>query len=72
MMCNGNLQCNLKGSGNGCGISWIKDSSDAQNPWRMLLVGIQCLIMHITGQLFECEYFSVINVIFELQFTNHN
>jgi len=36
MMCNGNLQCNFKGDGDGCGISWIGDLGDAQNPWRMV------------------------------------
>jgi hypothetical protein len=33
MMCNGNL----KGSGDACGISWIGDLGDAQNPRKMLL-----------------------------------
>ncbi len=70
-MCNSNLQCNLWGSGNGCGISWIGDVSDTQNPQRMLLVDIQCLIMHITGHLFKCERLGVISAIFEVQFTNH-
>jgi hypothetical protein len=32
-MCNGNL----KGSGDACGISWIGDLGDAQNPRKMLL-----------------------------------
>ncbi len=72
MMCNGSLQCSLKGGGDGCGISWIEDLGDTQNPWKMLLIDIQCLIVHITGQLFECEHFGVINAIFELQFPNHN
>ncbi len=61
MMCNGSL----RGDGDGCGISWIGDLGDAQNPWRMLLVNIQCFIMHITGQLFECERLGVINTILE-------
>ncbi len=72
MMCNGSLQCNLKNNGDGYGISWIKDLSDAQNPWRMLLVDVQCLIAHMTGQLFECEHLGVINAILELQFINHS
>jgi len=72
MMCNGSLQCSLKGGGDGCGISWIRDIGDAQNPWRMLFIYFQCLIMHITGQLFECERLDVISTILELQFTNHS
>ncbi len=71
-MCNGNLQCNLKGGGDGCGISWIGDLGDAPNPQRMLFIDIQCLIMHIMGQLFECEHLDVISAILELQFTNHS
>ncbi len=72
MMCNGNLQCSLRNGGNGCGINWIGDLSDAQNPQRMLLVDIQCFIVHITVQLFECEHPSVISAILELQFINHS
>jgi len=72
MMCNGNLQCSLKRGGDGCGINWIGDLGDAQNPWKMLFIDIQCLIVHITGQLFECKHLSVINVILELQFINHS
>ncbi len=71
-MCNDNLQWNLRGGGDGYGISWIGDLGDAQNPWRMLRVDIQCFIMHISGQLFECECLGVISAILELQFTNHN
>ncbi len=66
MMCNYNLQCNLKGDGDGCGVSWIRDLNDAQNPWKMLLIDIQCLIVHITGQLFECKRLGVISAILEL------
>jgi len=66
MMCNCNLQCGLRGCGNGYGVSWIENLGDAQNPYRMLLVNIQCLIVHITGKLFECKRLSVINAIFEL------
>ncbi len=65
-MCNVNLLSSLKGGGDGYGISWIRDLGDAQNPRRMLLVDIQCLIMHITNQLFGCECLSVINTILEL------
>jgi hypothetical protein len=72
MMCNGSLQCSLKGDGDGCGISWIGDLGDTQNPWKMLIVDIQCLIMHITNQLFKCERLDVIKVILEFQFTNHS
>jgi len=72
MMCNGSLQCSLKGGGVGCGISWIRDLGDAQNPQRMLFVDIQCLIVHITGQLFECECLDVMSTILELQFTTHS
>jgi hypothetical protein len=68
MMCNGRL----RGDGDGCGISWIGDLSEAQNPQRMLLVNIQCLIVHIMGQLFECERHGIISAILELQFTNHS
>jgi hypothetical protein len=39
-MCNGSLQCSLRGDGNGYGISWIKDLGDAQNPQKMLLINI--------------------------------
>jgi len=60
MMCNGNLQCNLRGGGDGYGISWIGNLNDAQNLQRMLLVDIQCLIVHLMGQLFECKCLSVI------------
>jgi len=49
MMCNGSLKCSLRGSGDGYGLNWIKDMGDTQNPRRMLLVDIQCLIMHIMG-----------------------
>jgi hypothetical protein len=63
MMCNGSLQCSLRGGGDGYGISWIRDFSDTQNPRRMLLVDIQCLLLHIMGQLFECECLGVINAI---------
>ncbi len=28
--------------------------------------------MHITGKLFECECFDVVNAILELQFTSHS
>ncbi len=66
MMCNGSLQCNLRGGDDGCGVSWIGNLGDAQNPCKMLLVDIQCLIMHIMGQLFECKCFDVINAILEL------
>jgi len=38
----------------------------------MLFVDIQCLIVHITGQLFECKCLGVISAILELQFTNHS
>jgi hypothetical protein len=55
----------LKSGGDGCGISWIGDLGDAQNPRRMLLIDIQCLRMNITCQLFECECLSVINTILE-------
>ncbi len=72
MMCNGSLQYSLKGGSDGFGINWIGDLGDAQNPWRMLLVNIQCLIVHIMRQLFKCEHFGVISVALELQFTNHN
>ncbi len=72
MMCNGSLQCSLRCDGDGCGISWIRDLSDAQNPRKRLLLDIQYLIVHITGQLFECKRLGVINAILELQFTNHN
>jgi hypothetical protein len=65
-MCNGNLQCNLRGGGDGCDINWIGDMGDTQNPRRMLFVDIQCFIMHIMGQLFECECFDVISTILEL------
>ncbi len=61
MMCNYSLQCSLKGNGDGCGVSWIGDLSDAQNPSIMLFVHIQCLIVHITGQLFECKRINVIS-----------
>ncbi len=71
-MCNGTWKYNLRSSGNGYGVSWIWDLSDAQNPRKMLLIDIQCLIVHITGQLFECERLGVINTILELQLTNHN
>ncbi len=71
-MYNSSLECSLRGGGDGCDINWIGDLGDAQNPWRMLLVDIQCFIVHITSQLFECEHLSVINAILELQFTNHN
>jgi len=71
-MCNGSLQCNLRGDGDGYGISWIRDLNDAENPWKMLFVDIQCLIVHIIGQLFECERLGVISTILELQFTNHS
>jgi hypothetical protein len=56
----GSLQCTLKSGGDGCGISGIRDLGDAKNPQKMLLVDIQCLIVFITGKLFE------------LQFTNHS
>jgi hypothetical protein len=36
MMCNGSL----RSDGDGCGISWIGDLGDAQNPWRMLFTDI--------------------------------
>jgi hypothetical protein len=62
-MCNGSLQCSLRGGGDGCGISWIGDLGDAQNLWRMLLINIQCFIVHITGQLFEYERLDVISAI---------
>jgi hypothetical protein len=32
----------------------------------MLFIHIQCLIVHLTGQLFECERLGVINSILEL------
>ncbi len=54
------------------GISWIGDLDDAKNLWRILLIDIQCLIVHITGQLFECERLGTISAILEFQFTNHN
>ncbi len=63
MMCNGSLQCSLRGGGDGFGISWIRDLGEAQNPQKMLLVDIQCLIVHIMGQLFECEHLGVISAI---------
>jgi hypothetical protein len=72
MMCNCSLECSLKGGGDGCHISCIGDLNDAQNPWRMLFVDIQCFIVHIMGQLFECKHFSVINAILEFEFTNHS
>jgi len=72
MTCNGNLQCNLRGDGDGCGINWIRDLGDTQNPQRMLLIDIHCLIVHIMGQLFECERLSVVSAILEFQFTNHS
>ncbi len=66
------MAASLKGSGDGCGISWIGDLVDAQNLQKMLVVDIQCLIVHITGQLFECECLDVISTILELQFINHS
>jgi len=72
MMCNYSLQCSLRGSGDGYGISWIRNLGDAQNPCRTLFVNIQCLIVHITSQLFECKRLGVISAILEFQFTNHN
>jgi hypothetical protein len=60
MMCNGSLQCSLRGGGDYCGISWIGDLGDAQNPQKMLLVDIQCFIVHITSKLFECKCLDVI------------
>jgi len=72
MMCNGNLECSLKGCGNSYGINWIRDLNDAQNPRRMLLVDIQCLIVHIMGQLLECKCVDVISAVLEFQFTNHS
>jgi hypothetical protein len=54
-MCNGSLQCNLRGGDDGYGISWIKDLGDAQNPETMLLIDIQCLIVNITGQLLNAN-----------------
>ncbi len=72
MMCNDSLQCNFRSGGDGYGISWIGDLDDAQNPWRMLLIDIQCFIVHIMGQLFECECLGVISAILELRFTNHS
>ncbi len=47
VMCNCSLQCSLRGGGDGYGVSWIGNLGDTQNPWRMLLVDIQCLIVHI-------------------------
>jgi hypothetical protein len=41
--------CNAACDDNDYGINWIRDLSDAQNPWRMLLIDIQCFIMHITS-----------------------
>jgi hypothetical protein len=32
MMCNGNLSCSLRDDGDGCGINWIGNLRDAQNP----------------------------------------
>ncbi len=66
--------CNaaFRSNGDGCGLSWIGDLNDTQNPWRMLLIDIQCFIVHIMGQSFECERFGVISAILELQFTNHS
>jgi len=72
MMCNGNLQCSLRGDGDGCGISWIEDLGDAQNLQRMLFVDVQCFIMHIISQFFECEHICVISAILELLFINHS
>jgi hypothetical protein len=72
MMCNCSLQCSLRGGGDGCGVSWIGNLGDTQNPCRMLFVDIQCLIVHIMGQLFEYKRFGVISAILELQFTNHS
>ncbi len=63
MMCNCSLQCCLRGGGDGYGVSWIGNLGDTQNPYKMLLVDIQCLIVHITGQLFECKRLGVINTI---------
>jgi hypothetical protein len=71
-MCNGSLECNLRGNGDGCGISSIKDLDDAQNPLRMLLVDIKCFLVHITSQLFKYECLGVINTILEFHFTNHS
>jgi hypothetical protein len=65
-MCNGSLECSLRGSDDGCGISWIWDLNNAQNLWRMSLVDIQCFIVHITIQLFEYERLDVISAILEL------
>jgi len=71
-MCNCSLQCSLRSGGNDYDVSWIGNLGDAQNPCRMLFVDIQCLIVHITNQLFECKCFGVISAIFELQFTNQS
>jgi len=60
------LECNLKGGDHGCGINWIGDLGDAQNPKKMLFVDIQCFIVHITRSLFECECLNVISAVLEL------
>jgi hypothetical protein len=65
-MFNYNLWCSLRGRDNGYGVRWIGDLSDAQNLGKMLFIDIQCLIVHIIGQLFECECLSAISAIFEL------
>jgi len=72
MMCNGSSHCNLRANCDGYGISWIGDLSDIQYPPKMLFVDIQCLIMHIVGQLFTCKRLGVISVLLEFQFTNHS
>jgi hypothetical protein len=72
MMCNCSLQCSLKDGGDGYGVSWIGNLGDVQNLYKMLLIDIQCFIVHITGQLFECKRLGVVSAILELQFTNHN
>jgi len=73
-MCNCSLQCSSRGGGggDGYGVSWIRNLGDTQNPCRMLFVDIQCLLVHITNQLFECERVGVIRAIPEFQFTNHS
>jgi hypothetical protein len=55
MMYNGSLHCRLRGDGDGCGISWIRDVDDAQNPQKMLLIDIQYLIVHIMGEFLNAN-----------------
>jgi len=56
---------------------WLWRKLDWESRWcpkSLLLVvrDIQCFIVHIRGQLFECKCFGVITPILELQFTNQS